>query len=75
MVTENTVTREEHVSFEAANSVWFLGSGSGVVQGAGLFSIFAGSANGVAIASAPHQTKGNLVQETSYSQSLDMGKR
>jgi hypothetical protein len=45
MVTENTATWEEHVSFEVANSVWVLGSGSGVVWGARLLSIFAGGAD------------------------------
>jgi hypothetical protein len=52
MVTENTVIWEEHVSFEVANSIRVLGSGSGVIRGAGLFSVFAGGANGMAIASA-----------------------
>jgi hypothetical protein len=75
MVTENAVTWDEHVGFEVANSVCILGSGSGVIRGTGLFSILAGGALGVASASASIQAKGKLVQETSYSQPLDMGKR
>jgi hypothetical protein len=74
VVSENTVTWDEHVGFVVAYSVCILGSGSGVIRGAGLFSILAGSALGVASASASIQTKGKLVQETAYSQPLDMGK-
>jgi hypothetical protein len=61
MVTENTVTWEEHVGFEVANNIRVFDSGSGVVRGLGLLSIFAGCANGVAIASASGQTKGELI--------------
>jgi uncharacterized protein (AIM24 family) len=61
VVAENTVTWEEHISFEVANSVWVLGSGSGVIRGVGLFSILTGGTGRVAVASAPSQAKGNFV--------------
>jgi hypothetical protein len=40
-----------------------------------LFSILAGGTLRVVSTSAPIQTKGKLVQKTSYGQLLDMGKR
>jgi hypothetical protein len=75
MVTEDAVTWEEHISLEVANSIRVLGSGSGVIRGTGLFPVFTGGANGMAVASASSQTKGNLIQESSYSEPLNMGKR
>ena len=61
VVTEHATAREEHVDFEVANNIWVLGSGGGVVRGASLFSILAGSAFRVASASAVGEAKGKLV--------------